>query len=83
MEKYEINIVYGEDKTKFNISKSSSIEKLKNFIEMYYEELKNERYEIIYNDINLKLIAKTETLQNVFAKENGMKEDNNKEDKKM
>ena len=72
MEKYEINIVYGEDKTKFNISKSSSIEKLKNFIEMYYEELKNERYEIIYNDINLKLIAKTETLQNVFAKENGM-----------
>ena len=40
MEKYEINIVYGEDKTKFNISKSSSIEKLKNFIEMYYEELK-------------------------------------------
>lgn len=83
MEKYEINIVYGEDKTKFNISKSSSIEKLKNFIEMYYEELKNERYEIIYNDINLKLIAKTETLQNVFAKENGMKEDNNKEDKKI
>ena len=72
MEKYEINIVYGEDKTKFNISKSSSIEKLQNFIEMYYEELKNERYEIIYNDINLKLIAKTETLQNVFAKENGI-----------
>ena len=46
MEKYEIKITYNTDETTFKISKTSSLDKLCKFIEMYYEELKMTNYQI-------------------------------------
>ena len=53
MDKYIIEITYDEDETSFKISKSSNIIKLRNFIEMYYENLRTTFYKIIYNNRNI------------------------------
>ena len=53
MDKYIIEITYDEDETSFKISKSSNIIKLRNFIEMYYENLRTSFYKIIYNNRNI------------------------------
>ena len=53
MDKYIIEIVYDEDETSFKISKTSNIIKLRNFIEMYYENLRTTFYKIIYNNRNI------------------------------
>ena len=53
MDKYVIEIHYDEDETTFKITRSSNIIKLKNFIEMYYEDLKTSFYKIIYNGRNI------------------------------
>ena len=53
MDKYIIEIIYDEDETSFKISKSSNIIKLRNFIEMYYENLRTTFYKIIYNNRNI------------------------------
>ena len=53
MDKYVIEITYDEDETSFKISKSSNIIKLRNFIEMYYENLRTTFYKIIYNNRNI------------------------------
>ena len=53
MDKYVIEIHYDEDETTFKITRSSNILKLKNFIEMYYEDLKTSFYKIIYNGRNI------------------------------
>ena len=53
MDKYIIEIVYDEDETSFKISKSSNIIKLRNFIEMYYENLRTTFYKVIYNGRNI------------------------------
>ena len=53
MDKYVIEIHYDEDETTFKISRSSNIIKLRNFIEMYYEDLKTSFYKIIFNGRNI------------------------------
>ena len=53
MDKYIIEVTYDEDETSFKISKSSNIIKLRNFIEMYYENLRTTFYKIIYNNRNI------------------------------
>ena len=53
MDKYIIEIIYDEDETSFKISKSSNIIKLRNFIEMYYENLRTSFYKIIFNGTNI------------------------------
>ena len=53
MDKYVIEVHYEEDETTFKITKSSNILKLRNFIEMYYEDLKTSFYKIIYNGRNI------------------------------
>ena len=53
MDKYVIEIHYDEDETTFKITKSSNIIKLRNFIEMYYEDLKTSFYKIIFNGRNI------------------------------
>ena len=53
MDKYVIEIHYNEDETTFKITKTSNIIKLRNFIEMYYEDLKTSFYKIIYNGRNI------------------------------
>ena len=53
MDKYVIEIHYDEDETTFKITKSSNIIKLRNFIEMYYEDLKTSFYKVIYNGRNI------------------------------
>ena len=53
MDKYIIEVTYDEDETSFKISKSSNIIKLRNFIEMYYENLRTAFYKIIYNNRNI------------------------------
>ena len=53
MDKYIIEIHYDEDETTFKITKSSNIIKLRNFIEMYYEDLKTSFYKILFNGRNI------------------------------
>ena len=53
MDKYVVEIHYDEDETTFKITRSSNIVKLKNFIEMYYEDLKTSFYKIIFNGRNI------------------------------
>ena len=53
MDKYVIEIHYDEDETTFKITRSSNIIKLRNFIEMYYEDLKTSFYKIIFNGRNI------------------------------
>jgi len=53
MDKYIIEIHYEGDETTFKITKSSNVLKLRNFIEMYYEDLKTSFYKIIYNGRNI------------------------------
>ena len=70
MEKYEITLLYNADTTTFSISKASPLSKLTTFIETYYDELKSIPYEIIYNNINLKVVSQNETLSQIFSKKN-------------
>ena len=53
MDKYVVEIHYDEDETTFKITRSSNIIKLRNFIEMYYEDLKTSFYKIIFNGRNI------------------------------
>ena len=53
MDKYVIEVHYDEDETTFKITRSSNIIKLRNFIEMYYEDLKTSFYKIIFNGRNI------------------------------
>ena len=53
MDKYVIEIHYDEDETTFKITRSSNIIKLRNFIEMYYEDLKTSFYKIMFNGRNI------------------------------
>jgi len=53
MDKYIIEIHYDGDETTFKITKTSNVLKLRNFIEMYYEDLKTSYYKIIYNGRNI------------------------------
>ena len=70
MGKYEITLLYNADTTTFSISKASPLSKLTTFIETYYDELKSIPYEIIYNNINLKVVSQNETLSQIFSKKN-------------
>lgn len=62
MDKYIIEIHYDGDETTFKITKTSNVLKLRNFIEMYYEDLKTSYYKIIYNGRN---ISEEENIFNV------------------
>ena len=54
MDKFGIQVNYNKDSTSFQIHKDSTLNKLYNFIEIYFEEIKGSNYQLLYNEQNLK-----------------------------
>ena len=69
MEKFDIKISYNNDSTSFQINKTASLGKLIKFIEENYEEIKNQNYEILYNNMDIKLINLSQNLISIFKDE--------------
>ena len=69
MEKFDIKISYNNDSTSFQINKTASLGKLIKFIEENFEEIKNQNYEILYNNMDIKLINLSQKLISIFKDE--------------
>ena len=69
MDKFGIQVNYNKDSTSFQIHKDSTLNKLYNFIEIYFEEIKGSNYQLLYNEQNLKELNSSQKLSSIFKNE--------------
>ena len=62
MEKYDIKVSFNDDSTTFKLNKTSSLDKLIKFIEINFEDIKDTNYQILYNNMDIKLINPTQKI---------------------
>ncbi len=69
MDKFGIQVNYNKDSTSFQIHKDSTLNKLYNFIEIYFEEIKGSNYQLLYEEKNLKELNSSQKLSSIFKNE--------------
>ena len=66
MEKYDIKVSFNDDSTTFKLNKTSSLDKLIKFIEINFEDIKDTNYQILYNNMDIKLINPSQKILSIF-----------------
>src|SRR4051794_33369597 len=54
IDKYELRISYKKDMNVFFINTDATVDKLFKLVEIYYEDVENTNYRLLYNDVELK-----------------------------